>query len=262
MFYEALELAISKEMLDIILMRIYGRLSQVYDLDWGKYAKQYVSLVNQLLDERGVKRARILDIACGTGTLVVELANRGHFVHGIDISPEMINIAKSKSISLPNVSFDVQDMTHFSVKDKFELATCTFDSINYQIDTDGLKAMFHRVASALCDSGIFVFDSNTKKLYTNRHKGIHERVLGGVSFIQQLNYDPIKKEATTVFEFSDGTIEVHRQRPYDLVELKPLLAEAGLRVIHLFSGFDKRPYNSGSERLICVAEREARGRDV
>jgi len=243
-------------MLDIIAMRTYERLSHVYDLHWGTFARRYVSLINQLLDERGVKQARILDLACGTGTLAVELAKHGHFIHGIDLSPEMIDIARSKSVGLSNVSFDVQDMTHFCVEGKVDLAACTFDSINYLVDKDDLQAMFHCVAGIIGDSGMFIFDSNNEKLYACRHHGIYEHILNGESVIQHLKYDPVKKEAETVFKFSDGTTEIHKQRPYDLEELIPLLADAGLRVVHLFSGFDKRPYNSWSGKFICVAERE------
>jgi predicted TPR repeat methyltransferase len=242
--------------------KIYQRLSRVYDLDWGKFAGQYVSLISQLFDERGIARARVLDLACGTGTLAVELANRNHIVFGIDLSPQMIEIARSKATGLSHVSFDVQDMTRFSVEDKFDLVSCTFDSINYLPNTNALKAMFFRVAAALYESGLFVFDSNTERLYANRHKGTHQRELGGESFVQRLNYDPVEKEAVTVFEFSDGTIEVHRQRPYDLEELKPILAETGLHVVRAFSGFDKRPYGPESERLICITEKEATGKGV
>lgn len=217
---------------------------------------------SRLLSERGVSRARILDLACGTGTLAVDLANCGHFVHGIDISPEMIKIAKLKSIWLSNVSFHVQDMTQFSVEGKFDLVTCTFDSINYLLDIGDVRTMFCCVADALRESGIFVFDSNTYQLYLNHQKETHERELGRHSFIQNGSYNPIKKEATTVYQFSDGTVEVHKQRPYDFEELEPLLAEVGLCAIYLFSGFDKRPHDSQSERLICVANKEALGRGV
>lgn len=243
-------------------VKIYECLSQVYDLDWGNFAKQYVTLVNQLLGERGIAQARILDLACGTGTLAVELTKDAHFVHGIDISPQMIEIAKSKSFGLSNVSFKVQDMAQFHVKGRFDLITCTFDFINYLLTTDDVKAMFGWVSAALYESGIFVFDSNTERLYANRHKGTYERELGGESFVQKLSYSPKNREATTVFEFSDGTVEIHKQRPYDLPELKPLLANAGLRIVDTFSWFDRRPYTSESERLICIAERETMGDDA
>ena len=187
---------------DIITMRTYEQLSHLYDLHWGTFAMQYVSLINRLLDERGVKQARILDLACGTGTLAVELAKDGHFVHGIDLSLEMIDIARSKSIGLYNVSFDVQNMTHFSVEGKFDLSACTFDSINYLVNIDDLQVMLHYVARILGRSGMFIFDSNNEKLYACRHHGIFEHTLNGESVIQRLKYDPVKKEAETVFKFS------------------------------------------------------------
>lgn len=234
-------------------MKIYERLSRIYDLDWGNFAVQYVNLINQLLNERDISRARILDLACGTGTLAIELAKHGHVVTGIDISPQMIARAKSKCSGLSHISFDVQDMTQFHVEDKFDLITCTFDSINYLLNENAVKAMFSRVVSVLRESGLFIFDSNTDRLYINRHRGMHQRKLGEESFIQKLNYDGTKKEATTLFEFSDGEVELHRQRSYDLTELEPILSESGFKILNLFSGFDKKPYDSESERLICMA---------
>ena len=237
-------------------LKIYERLSRIYDLDWGRFSEKYFSLITELLDEHGIKRARILDLACGTGTLAVELAKLGHRVHGIDISPEMIQKATLKSPDFSNLTFEVEDMSGFSGEDRFDLVACTFDSINYLVSPDLVKKTFCRVADALGNLGLFVFDSNTDRLYRNRHKGIHPRELGEESFVQKCIYDEEIMEAKTIFEFSDGTVEIHTQRPYDLLELQPLLSQAGLQVIGTFADFDRTPFDSGSERLICVAQRK------
>ena len=236
-------------------MRIYKRLSQIYDLGWGKFAEQYLSLIAQLFNEHDIKRARILDLACGTGVLAIALANRGHSVHGIDISPEMVTIAKSKSSGMANISFDVQDISRFHVRGKFDLITCTFDSLNYLLNIDDVKAMFCRVASALRKSGLFVFDSNTNQHYVSVGEGSQKQELGRESFVQEWSCDQVKKEATTIFKFADGTIEVHQQRPYDLSELNPILTDSGLRVIKTLSWFDNRPYSVENTRLVCIAQR-------
>jgi len=238
-------------------MRIYEHLSQVYDVGWCRFAEQYVSLVNQLLGEYGITQARILDLACGTGILAISLASQGHIVHGIDISPEMVAVAKSKSVDIPNVSFEVQDMTAFVVPGKFDLITCTFDSLNYVLNRDGLRAMFGRVARSLAKSGLFVFDSNTSQHYINVGNGSRKTELAGQSFIHTWSYDSTKKEATTTFEFSDGSSEIHRQQPYDLSQLGPILTDAGLRTVHTWSGFDTSPYNAQSLRLFCAAQKNA-----
>jgi SAM-dependent methyltransferase len=238
-------------------MRIYERLSQVYDIGWCRFAEQYVSLVNQLLAEYGITQARILDLACGTGILAISLASQGHIVRGIDISPAMVALAKSKSVQIPNVSFEVQDMTAFVVPGKFDLITCTFDSLNYVLSSDGVRAMFHRVARSLTKSGLFVFDSNTSQHYTKVGNASRKTELAGQSFVHTWSYDPIKKQATTTFEFADGCREIHRQQPYDLSQLGPILTDSGLCAVHTWSGFDKSPYSAESPRLFCVAQKKA-----
>jgi SAM-dependent methyltransferase len=236
-------------------LQIYERLSGLYDLDWGKWPRLYMGLIGELLSGRAVARAKILDLACGTGTLAVDLGRLGHSVLGIDIAPEMIEVARSKAAGLDDVSFQVQDMLAFDPPDRFDCVTCTFDSLNYLLHVDQLRAVVQTVVRALEPGGLFVFDSNTDRLYRARHKGTHARTLGGRSFLQRLRYDAERRIATTVFEFSDGTEEIHRQRPYDLDEIKPILGETGLGILRATSGFDGTPYTVDSERLICVASK-------
>ncbi len=245
----------------LVGLKNYERLSEVYDLEWGRFSPQYSGLIGEVLSERAITRAKVLDIACGTGSLAVELAKLGHSVYGIDISPQMIRKARAKSLGLSAIAYELQDMRKFSVPGHFDLAVCAFDSINYLLDADAVRQTFLRVAEALRDSGLFVFDSNTDRLYANRHKGEHRRELGGEVFMQKCVYNPKKPEAKTIFEFSDGEREIHIQRPYDLPELEPLLSEAGLQVIRTFADFDGTPFKSESERLICVAEKRMLGKD-
>ena len=149
------------------MMKPYQRLSQVYDTGWGDFSEQYSGWINELLRERGLVQAKVIDLACGTGTLALDLAKCGHVVRGIDISPEMISRAraKAKAAGLANISFEVQDIIRFEVDGMFDLATCTFDSINYIRKLPDLRKMITRVASTLCEGGLFIFDSNTKRLY-------------------------------------------------------------------------------------------------
>src|SRR5271165_2507201 len=42
--------------------------------------------------------ARVLDAGCGTGALAVELARRGADVLGIDVSPSLVELARSRAL--------------------------------------------------------------------------------------------------------------------------------------------------------------------
>lgn len=238
-------------------LRPYERLSAVYDDGWGAFALKYVGLVQELLRERGVRHARFLDLACGTGCFALELARLGHTVVGIDSSAEMIAVARSKARGLPRLLFDVQDMSDFTAVGRFHAVVCTYDSINYLMTLEDIGRMFRRVAAVLEGHGIFLFDSNTDRHYARYHNGAFDREIRGVCFRQSLSYDTATGVARTTFDFSDGTREVHTQRAYDLPDLQPLLVGAGIGVRETYEGFDKRPYGPNCDRLICLAEKPA-----
>ena len=236
-------------------LRMYERLSRVYDLDWGDFALQYVDLIEELLTRESNHIAHILDIACGTGTLLIELVRRGHSGFGIDQSPEMIERARNKAKGLPNIGFGVQNITGLHMSEGFDLISCTFDSLNYVIKMEKVQKVFHGVALHLRNQGYFIFDSNTYRQYMNNHNFAQAYELDGVQFIQRMKYDPQKRLARTVFEFSSGEREVHVQRPYGFSELKPMLKCAGLNVVHKYAGFKGERFTLKSERLICITQK-------
>lgn len=63
-----------------------------------------------LLKQLPLKCKIILDIGCGTGEFSRLLAKRANKVIAIDLSPNMIEIAKEKSKQYPNIDFQVADV--------------------------------------------------------------------------------------------------------------------------------------------------------
>ena len=55
--------------------------------------------------------ARVLDLACGTGDIAFEMAATGRQVIGLDITPRMLQLARTKRRRVPSVSFLAGDMT-------------------------------------------------------------------------------------------------------------------------------------------------------
>jgi SAM-dependent methyltransferase len=235
-------------------MRIYEGLSRYYDLGWGDFARQYIEVVEGLLRRKRLPRARILDIACGTGTLALALAALGHEVLGIDASPEMIAAARSKS-GAANPAFKVGEMDNFTAEGLFDVITCTFDSLNYITEPRLLERVFRRVSSKLTRSGFFVFDSNTERQYEAVSVGSREIRLGSEVLTQSWWYDPGLKLAETTFTFGDGTVERHVQRPYGLPEIRRCLRAAHLEIVNAWSSPDGMPIRPESIRAYCVAEK-------
>jgi SAM-dependent methyltransferase len=234
----------------------YERLSQVYDLEWGSWTRQYVALVRKLLAEAFVAQAHVLDLGCGTGILANELAALGHSVVGMDASRPMVDVATRRAG--PGACFVVQDMAEARWTHGFDLVTCTFDAFNYLLTPARVEGFFVSVARLLTDAGALLFDSNTEELYAGRHHGVHQRSAGGQRFRQECHYDAVSKRASTVFRWEDGSVEEHTQRPWALSELEAPIAKAGLVVAATWSDFSGEQFRPGSERLICVARRAYR----
>ena len=78
----------------------------------------------------------ILDVACGTGDLSLELLNRGFSVTGIDLSEEMLEIAKQKTASW-YAGVPARDNSQFSIFNfqfpKTASANSQFSIFNFQL---------------------------------------------------------------------------------------------------------------------------------
>lgn len=89
-----------------------GRVGQKWAAEWRRTDRSFSGLTDRLIaraSSRPIKRA--LDIGCGAGELSLALA-RGHSeaeIRGIDISEELVAVARQRAENLPNARFEVVD---------------------------------------------------------------------------------------------------------------------------------------------------------
>lgn len=121
-----------------------------YDKDYNAETDYLVNLINNYYT--GAKS--IIDLGCGTGKHAKLLAKKGFEVTGIDLSEEMIAIAKQNS----TIDFHLGDIANFSLDKKFDVALSIFHVFSYLTDNEVLLNAFLNINKHLNDQGIFIVD--------------------------------------------------------------------------------------------------------
>ncbi len=108
----------------------------------------------------------ILDISTGTGSIAIGLAKKfpSANIHAVDISGEMLNIAKAKTKEqgLLNITYHLQDVENLDFEGiEFDIITCGYGLFFYP-DMDGV---FCDVCSRLTSDGRFVFSTFTDNAF-------------------------------------------------------------------------------------------------
>lgn len=135
---------------------MYSLYSKYYDELEGPQEKQAAFLL-KLLENHEKNCKTLLELACGTGSLLVFLSKK-YQIEGIDISPDMLEIAKNK---LPNTTFYLANMVDFNMGKKYDIVLCVYDSINHLLSWEEWSDTFDNVWKHLNPGGLFVFDINT-----------------------------------------------------------------------------------------------------
>ncbi len=108
-----------------------------------------------------------LDLACGTGSLTIELKKRGVDIYGIDASYDMLSCAKAKSSELDlDILFLCQKMQSIDLYGTIDTCICTLDSINHLVKDTDVQKTFDRVSLFMNKGGYFLFDVNTVYKHT------------------------------------------------------------------------------------------------
>lgn len=145
-------------------MIAYESLAAAYDgLTTDVNYRGILSFFQEILRNNGRDPVRVLDLACGTGSMSVLLAETGYQVLGADISEEMLTVAAQKAASLEGAPpfFICQPMQRLRLPYKVDAVCCFLDSLNYVTEPEDCRKAFHRVYEALEEGGVFFFDINT-----------------------------------------------------------------------------------------------------
>lgn len=209
----------------------------------------------------------VLDLACGTGPITLELAHRGYNVQALDISPEMLAVADSKLFSAGyNVELTQQNMESFIVREPVDWVVCCFDSINYLEGIENVEKTFSQVYKSLKPGGYFTFDLHSEyKLEHFFGNNTFASSDSELSYIWENYFDHEIKAVTMDLTFfipeRDGTYtrleETHVEYYHDIQSVTALLQKIGFTLVSILSDLTLEPPNEKTERIFIVAKKNA-----
>lgn len=93
-----------------------GQVGNAWAAQWARTDRSFAGLTDRLLGRASEHRfERALDVGCGAGELAMALG-RGHphaQVVGVDVSEELVTVARQRGAQLANVTFECSDAAHW-----------------------------------------------------------------------------------------------------------------------------------------------------
>ncbi len=155
-----------------------------YDIIFDEDTELEGTFLEAMLDIFGQSGGKnVLEPACGSGRLVLEMARRGYSVSGFDLSPEMLAYARQRLAQAGETAqLQEADLVEFSFRRRFDLAHCLVSTFKYLMDEDSARSHLECVAQSLRPGGLYVlglhttdydYDRFTRERWVAEREGTH-----------------------------------------------------------------------------------------
>jgi len=237
-------------------MEVYRSFARVYDAFMASMPyERWANYIDKSLQLHGVKAGSlVLDLACGTGTMALLMAQKGYELIGIDASADMLSEAFNKMNEQEKVIlFLNQTMQELELYGTVDAAYATCDSMNYLPTEDDFIAALKKVALYLNPGGIFIFDLKTESKYRQLGENTYHDSIKNASYIWRNHYDPATNineyRVQFLFHNEEVFLEVHHQRAYSLDAALDMVKQSGLQLISVCDNYSDNPATDDSQRI-------------
>jgi SAM-dependent methyltransferase len=246
----------------------YGEYAWAFDLLIDRPVRKECAVIAAWLIDRGVRPgAEVLDAGCGTGRYAIELARRGYVVQGLDLSPDLIEVAtQAAGDSTGRVSFTVGDIARLP-KSRYAGILCR-GVLNDITDDVGRDAVFTAFSEALESNGVLILDvrdwdaSVERKTREPLFRKRVSTARGELTFTSVTALDPehrqllISERHELIGPGGERASDYHFvMRCWERAELDMLLARHGFRKVSYFGAYDPAVEVGATDRLVAVAQR-------
>ncbi len=228
--------------------------------------QRWFKFVSVILRKHRIKPGRLLEVACGTGTMLTQFAADGWDIVGIDKSAAMLQRARRKlPAEITDKALVVADMRTLKIYGQFDAVICLYDSINYCMNEKELTAALKNMLANLRSGGLLIFDICT--IYNCRHnfRDYYEREFYlNLDYTREAFFNPANNRQTNEFWISrDGQDKIiyhekHVQQMYRITTVEKVLLNeiGGCRIKGIFENYTHRPGSEKSERVHFVIRKE------
>ena len=210
----------------------------------------------------------VLELGCGTGRVLLPVAQEGIACTGLDASPAMLDVFRHKNPP-DNLRLVTGTLQTFDLGDeRFALIFSAFRVFQHLYTVEDQLACLARVRTHLAPGGALAFDAFVPSL--NRMAILHEPEVEDARFEQQgdeiVRYVSVRRNIPE--QLTQVSMRYERRRGGDVVanetvefqmrhffryELEHLLERAGFDQIELFGDFDGTPFGEGATSFVVVA---------
>lgn len=210
--------------------------AMIHHREFGDLAATAAGMVIERLQAAGHLSGTVVDLGCGSGILARAMTGAGYAVLGVDISHDMVDLARAEAPEAEVVVGSVHD----TVIPPAVAVTAIGEVLNYAADVraglGALADLARRVRSALAPGGLFVFDVTTPGRYgpTNRRSVFHDREDWSLAMDADERGSTLDRRIVVFRRTHDGlyrrTDERHVLRLYDPDDVGRVLVDAGFAV--------------------------------
>ena len=220
------------------------------DIDYEKWTSFIMKKING--------SRKILEAACGTGSITRLLADSNYRVTAFDLSQDMLMRAYEKLGRNPGVKLLNQNMMKFKIDDKFDTAICCCDGINY-LTQEEIGMFFKNVHDHLNGNTKFIFDMSTEYKYSTMFNDTYVYDDGDIFYVWENMSENEKINMEINFFVKDSENKYSRiteeqtQYIHTAENIKILLKSAGFGNIEIYDDYNEEPYTDTSLRAVFCA---------
>ena len=200
----------------------------------------------------------ILDVACGFGRHSIKLAEKGHYVTGIDRMDGFLCAAhKRAEFQGLKINFIQKDMREVVFNEEFDRALLLFTGFGYFSDDQNLEVL-KNISKSLVPGGFFCFDTFNRDAFLKDFLPYHVREIRNDLMIDRNTFDP--KTGRLIDKriiIRDGKRKnvPFSIRLYDYNEIEKLIEQGGMKIDRIYGDWDKSHFTMDSKGMKIIAKK-------